>query len=97
MQRTSFSDCSICSSVLNLQSPTFNKVFEVKAHSQAVDDIAVSTQDESVVTISKDGKASVWTFEGKHVLDLQVDLPTQAKYIYRNCRFDRSWSIHVPE
>ncbi|XP_003741021.1 prolactin regulatory element-binding protein [Galendromus occidentalis] len=69
------------------KSPTFNKVFEVKAHEGPIDDIAVSTQDESIVTIAKDGKASVWDFNGKRVLDLHVDLPVQDKYVYRNCRF----------
>lgn len=72
--------------IFSIQSPTFNKVFEVKAHSEPIDDIAVSTQDESIVTIAKDGKASVWNFDGEKVLDLNVELPVRDKYVYRNCR-----------
>ncbi|OQR78027.1 prolactin regulatory element-binding protein-like [Tropilaelaps mercedesae] len=69
------------------KSPAFTKVFEVKAHDGDIDDITVSTSEESVVSVGKDGQAIIWSFQGEKLLDLVAELPTKDKYSFRNARF----------
>ncbi|XP_022661661.1 prolactin regulatory element-binding protein-like [Varroa jacobsoni] len=69
------------------KSPAFTKQFEVKAHDGDIDDITISIGEESVVSIGKDGRAIVWSFQGEKVMDLTAKLPVEDKYGFRNARF----------
>lgn len=58
----------------------------MKAHDGDIDDITVSTGEESVVSVGKDGKAIVWSFKGEKVIELAAALATSDKYGFRNAR-----------
>lgn len=66
----------------------------MKAHDGDIDDITISIGEESVVSIGKDGRAIVWSFQGEKVMDLTAKLPVEDKYGFRNARCETQTSKH---
>lgn len=70
--------------------PKLNKVFDIAAHTDDVDDIDISPDGKQIVSVSRDGYGKVWDAEkGTLISDLKYELPSKAnvKYRFRSCRF----------
>lgn len=81
--------------------PDFTMTTQIKAHDNEVDDIDIHPAGTHLVSVSRDGRNTVWnTFNGKMLtsLDVQQSIPkpknqnklalaSNAKYICRGCRY----------
>lgn len=71
--------------------PNLNKVFEIKAHTDDVDDLDICPSGKRIVSVSRDGYGKVWSTEdGSLITDLQRVIPStksDERYIFRSCRF----------
>lgn len=70
--------------------PKLNKVFDIAAHTDDVDDIDICVFGKQIVSVSRDGYGKVWYAEkGTLVSELKYELPSKsnAKYRFRSCRF----------
>ncbi|EEC05401.1 conserved hypothetical protein, partial [Ixodes scapularis] len=70
--------------------PQFNMEYEVKAHTDELDDLCISPTESMVVTVSRDGHGYVWELkDGKKVCELAFSAPGRSteKYLFRACRF----------
>lgn len=70
--------------------PKLNKVFDIAAHTDDVDDIDICIFGKQIVSVSRDGHGKVWDAEkGTLISELKYELPSKAnaKYRFRSCRF----------
>ncbi|CAN8006225.1 unnamed protein product [Ixodes pacificus] len=70
--------------------PQFKMEYEVKAHTDELDDLCISPTESMVVTVSRDGHGYVWELkDGKKVCELAFSAPGRSaeKYLFRACRF----------
>ncbi|KAG8182785.1 hypothetical protein JTE90_018658 [Oedothorax gibbosus] len=70
--------------------PKLNKVFDIAAHTDDVDDIDISPDGKQIVSVSRDGYGKVWDAQkGTLISDLKYELSSKAstKYRFRSCRF----------
>ncbi|KAK2164175.1 hypothetical protein LSH36_68g16123 [Paralvinella palmiformis] len=66
--------------------PDLKKLYEVKAHTDEIDDVDISPSGNRIVTIGKDCKAFVWnTKDGSKKTELHWDCRKDAKYKFRAC------------
>ncbi|XP_037529939.1 prolactin regulatory element-binding protein isoform X2 [Rhipicephalus sanguineus] len=70
--------------------PQYKMIYKVQAHEDELDDLCISTDENKVVTVSRDGHGYVWdALDGKQVCELTFVPPgnSSEKYIFRACRF----------
>ncbi|KAI1302339.1 Prolactin regulatory element-binding protein [Halotydeus destructor] len=74
--------------------PDLEKLADIEAHTDEVDDLDIEQLGNRAVSISRDGHGYVWDMNTKSKLfELQYSLPVQQKstkpikYIFRGCRF----------
>lgn len=68
--------------------PHLTKLHEIEAHSKEIDDMDFSPSGDTLATISKDGKAYLWSVaSGKKEKELTWSVPDGAKYMYKRLRF----------
>ncbi|XP_022089456.1 prolactin regulatory element-binding protein-like [Acanthaster planci] len=89
--------------------PSFEKQYEIKAHSKEVDDIIINPLGNRLVSVSRDSTAIVWkTVDGSKMCDLKWDgvkAEQTTSYRVRCCRFgfidsdpskSNMYTIHIP-
>lgn len=68
--------------------PKMTQLVDINAHSKEIDDIDFSPDNKSLLSIGKDGIASIWsTSTGKEVIKLTWTPPEGVKYLFKRCRF----------
>ncbi|BFY99261.1 hypothetical protein BsWGS_02301 [Bradybaena similaris] len=68
--------------------PQLVKVWEVKAHTNEIDDLDYSPSGTQIITASRDKSGCVWSsVDGKKVSDLAWTQKTSAPYRFRACRY----------
>ncbi|XP_035738102.1 prolactin regulatory element-binding protein-like [Vespa mandarinia] len=68
--------------------PQLQKLHDLKAHQKEIDDIDFSPDNNSLITIAKDGKAILWDVaSGSLNKELTWNTPNNTKYMYKRCRF----------
>ncbi|KAL2715849.1 prolactin regulatory element-binding protein isoform X1 [Vespula squamosa] len=68
--------------------PQLQKMHDLKAHQKEIDDIDFSPDNNSLITIAKDGKAILWNVaNGSLKKELTWNTPNNTKYMYKRCRF----------
>ncbi|GFS65752.1 prolactin regulatory element-binding protein [Trichonephila inaurata madagascariensis] len=71
--------------------PKLNKIFDIEAHTDDVDDLDICPLGKRMVSISRDGHGKVWNLEdGLLLSEIKYVLPSKCsnvKYTFRSCRF----------
>lgn len=68
--------------------PKMTPLIDIQAHSKEVDDVDFSPDNKSILSIAKDGIASIWsTSSGKEIIKLTWTPPKGVKYLFKRCRF----------
>lgn len=68
--------------------PRMTPLHDIKAHDKEMDDIDFSPDSKNVISIAKDGIASVWSVStGKEAMKLKWTPPENVKYLYKRCRY----------
>jgi prolactin regulatory element-binding protein len=68
--------------------PKMTKLVDISAHTKEIDDIDFTPDNKNLLSIAKDGIASMWSIkDGKEVLKLTWTPPEGVKYLFKRCRF----------
>ncbi|KAG5680095.1 hypothetical protein PVAND_009621 [Polypedilum vanderplanki] len=68
--------------------PRMTPFHDIKAHEKELDDLDFSPDGKYLISIAKDGIASVWSVNnGKEALKLKWTPPENVKYLYKRCRY----------
>ncbi|ELU18265.1 hypothetical protein CAPTEDRAFT_166694 [Capitella teleta] len=68
--------------------PELKELYEVKAHTNEIDDLDISPSGNRITTLSRDGHACVWnTKDGSKHIELNWPKDSSKKYRFRNCGY----------
>ncbi|GLG96995.1 Prolactin regulatory element-binding protein [Gryllus bimaculatus] len=68
--------------------PSLKKLIDIAGHKKEIDDVDISPDEQTIVSLAKDGCGILWDVKsGKKIGELQWDTPENAKFLYKRCRF----------
>jgi prolactin regulatory element-binding protein len=68
--------------------PRMTKLVDINAHTKEIDDLDFSPDNKNLLSIAKDGIASMWTINtGKELVKLTWTPPEGVRYLFKRCRF----------
>lgn len=68
--------------------PRMSPLMDITGHTKEIDDLDFSPDNKSILSIAKDGIASIWsTTSGKEVLKLKWTPPEGVKYLFKRGRY----------
>lgn len=68
--------------------PRMTQLVDINAHTKEIDDLDFSPDNKNLLSIAKDGIASMWAINtGKEVVKLTWTPPEGVRYLFKRCRF----------